>query len=158
MPLLTTDEFRERFDIDPDIASTRIEPHIGSASRRLRAWVGGAVYDAAAAAAVNGQDDDTDVINDLKSAEAHLAFHFGIWGFNAALSSKGAMMTATASEGREVRRYYTPKETAELAEYFLELAREIAGPYIAAGEDAGIAVIDAGCEVSEYQSCRVRIS
>ncbi|CAN5335403.1 hypothetical protein BH10ACI2_BH10ACI2_21070 [soil metagenome] len=145
--LINADEFRERFDIDVEIRDTRIEPHIGSASRRLRGWVGDAVYAAAVALAISGQDDDTDTVNDLKSAEAHLTFHFAIAGFNSPMSSKGVVATAMASEGREVRRYLTPTETAELASQYLELAREIAKPYITESATSGFEVVTTDCDL-----------
>jgi hypothetical protein len=122
MPLITADDFFERFDIDDTIDAARIDPHIGSASRRLRKWVGEDTY---------GSSDD-DVVSDLKNAEAHLTYHFAIFGMNAPLSKKGVVATAMSAEGREMRKYLSPKETAELSGYFLELAREIVEPYLLA--------------------------
>jgi hypothetical protein len=51
---------------------------------------------------------------------------------NAPLSKKGVVATAMSAEGREMRKYLSPKETAELSGYFLELAREIVEPYLLA--------------------------
>ncbi len=129
--LISADEFRDRFEIDSDIASNRIAPHIGSASRRLQKWVGATNY----AAAVAGTADPA-MISDFANAEAHLAFHFAILGLNSPLSTKGVVATARTGEGREMRTYLAPDDTAKLALNFLELAREIAEPYIA--DDPGI--------------------
>lgn len=123
--LISASDFRERFDIDPDIRDSRIVPHIGSASRRLRKWVGETAYSDALLATAT----DADRKADLQNAEANLTFHFAIFGFNSPLSSKGVVATATASEGREVRRYLTPDETARLSQLYFELAREIADQY-----------------------------
>lgn len=123
--LITADEFRERFDIDSDIDNKRIEPHVGSASRRLRKWVGETQYAAAVAAA-----EDSEMKADLKNAEAHLVFHYAILGLNSPLSGKGVVATSMSAEGKEMRKYLMPKETAELAEQYLELAGEIARDYM----------------------------
>lgn len=127
-PLITADDFFERFDIDDTIDQKRITPHIGSASRRLRKWVGETNY-----ASV-----DADVNSDLKNAEAHLTYHFAIFGMNSPLSRKGVLITAMSTEAKEVRRYLSPEETERLSTMFLELAREIAEPYLAGdGTPAG---------------------
>jgi hypothetical protein len=118
--LIDAAELRTRFDIDKNIVDTRLTPHIGSASRRLRRWVGDTVYTSA----------DADTADDLKNAEAHLAYHYAIFGLNSPLSIKGIVATSMAAEGKEIRKYLSPKETAELANHFLELAREIAEPYL----------------------------
>ena len=117
-PLISADDFLERFDIT-DIDANRITPHIGSASRRLRKWVGETTYASA----------DEEVRSDLKNAEAHLAFHYALLGMQFAVSSKGSVVTSMSAEGKEMRKFLLPKEAAELSNYFLELAREIAEPY-----------------------------
>ena len=140
--LISADEFRERFDIDSDIKTTRIEPHIGSASRRLRKWVGDTVYNATLGVAASGQDADSDQVNDLKNAEAHLTFHFAVLGMNTPLSGKGIVLQSRTSEGgREIRQYLPPEDTAKVATAYLELAREIAEPYITAEDESGVQVV-----------------
>lgn len=124
--LISAAEFRERFDISNDIEEARIKPHIGAASRRLRKWVGDAAY----ANALTEDADYEDLQADLKSAEAHLTFHYAISGFNYPLSSKGVVATSAAAEGHELRKYLTPDETGKVAVQMLELAREIAEPYL----------------------------
>lgn len=119
-PLITANDLRDRFDIDSNLEDLRLTPHIGSASRRLRIWVGDETYATA----------DEDIIEDLKNAEAHLAMHFAILGFNSPVSSKGVFITETSTEGKAVRRYLAPKETAELAQQYLDLAERMAFPYM----------------------------
>lgn len=142
--LINTSVFRELFDIDSDITDKRIELHIGSAARRLRGWVGEANY-ALASAVQPSEQSDKEIVNDLRNAEAHLAFHYAIYGFNSPLSSKGVVGTNMASEGKEVRKYLSPDETAKLAEHFLQLAREMAGPYMTAIEDVGFETAEFDC-------------
>ena len=144
-PLIDVTQLRERFDIDSDIKDLRLEPHIGSASRRLRGWVGSEQYAAALAVAGN-ETTDAEMLADLKNAEAHLAMHFAIYGLNSPLSGKGVLATAMAAEGKEVRRYLAPDETAKLSTYYLELAREMAAPYITETIDAGVEISPASDE------------
>lgn len=140
MALIDVTQLRERFDIDSDIKDPRLEPHIGSASRRLRSWVGSTQY-AAAVAVLANETTDADLVSDLKNAEAHLAMHFAIVGLNSPLSGKGVVATAMADEGRETRKYLSPRETAELAGHYLELAREMASPYLSESTDADIEIV-----------------
>jgi hypothetical protein len=141
-PLITADDFYERFDIDQTIDEKRIAPHIGAASRRLRKWVGDVIY----------ASIDAVTIEDLKNAEAHLTYHFAIFGMNSPLSAKGVLTTAMSGESREVRSYLKPDETAKLAQYFLDLAREIAEPYLSSygtpGDSFAVVGIDDDAEAS----------
>lgn len=139
--LITVDDFRDRFDISSDIKDARIKPHISAASRRLQKWVGPTNYADAAAK------------EELQNAEAHLAYHFAIFGLNAPLTTKGVVATAMAAEGKEVRRYLEPDATSKLSQQMLELAREIASPYLVDQvEDTGFVVIqglgETGCEAT----------
>lgn len=124
--LISAAEFSERFDIDDAIDAKRITPHIGAASRRLRKWVGDSVY----ANALTEGSEYEDLQADLKNAEAHLTYHFAVRGFNFPMSSKGVVATSMSSEGQEMRKYLTPDQTEEVASQMLELAREIAEPYL----------------------------
>lgn len=124
--LISAIDLRERFDIDDSIENTRLTPHIGAASRRLRKWVGEAAY----SDALLPTPTDPDRKADLQNSEAHLAFHFAIFGLNAPLSIKGVVATSMAGEGKEMRKYLLPDESARLSNHFLELAREIAEPYM----------------------------
>ncbi len=139
--------FRGRFDVSADILASRVNPAIGAASRRLKRWVTADVYAATVAIITNGSPtaDEAEQLADLQNAEAHLAYHFAISGFNAPLESKGVLLTARSGEGgHEIRTYLSPNQTAMLSEQMIELAREIAGPYIAAVDDSGITVVR-GC-------------
>ena len=129
--LVTVDEMRERFDIDSEIDDKRLTPHVGSASRRLRKWVGETVY----ADALLASPTDADRKEDLTNAEAHLAMHYALVGLNSALSGKGVVATSMSAEGREMRKYYTPKETGELAQMYLETANEIARDYLVSSDN-----------------------
>lgn len=120
-PLISADDLRDRFDIDSDLKDTRLVPNIGSASRRLRKWVGDTTYT---------QTADADIVNDLKNAEAHLAMHFAILGFNSSVSYKGVFITETSTEGKAVRRYYSPAETKEIAQLYLDQAQELVLGYM----------------------------
>ena len=125
--LISVEEFLERFDINGDVEHKRIKPHIGAASRRLRKWIGETNYENALSE--NGEFEELQ--DDLKNAEAHLTFHYAILGLNYPLSSKGIVATSASSEGKELRKYLTPDETAKVELQFLEKSREIAEPYIA---------------------------
>lgn len=138
--LISAADFRECFDVDSDIGDKRIEPHIGSASRRLRRWVGETLY-AQAINITDNEDVDLDLVTDLSNAEANLTMHFALFGFNSPLSGKGVVATAMSGEGKELRKYLTPDETAKLSEHYLELAREIADPYITASTDVGVEIV-----------------
>lgn len=126
MPLISAADFIERFDIDSDIDAKRITPHVGAASRRLRKWVGETAY----ANALTEDAQYEDLQADLKNAEAHLAYHYAIYGLNYPLSGKGVVATAMTGEGKEMRKYLTPADTQQVASQMLELAREIAEPYM----------------------------
>lgn len=144
--LISVADFRECFDVDSDIGDKRIEPHIGSASRRLRKWVGDTVYEQATNVTDN-EDVDLDLVTDLSNAEANLTMHFALFGFNSPLSGKGVVATAMSGEGKELRKYLTPDETLKLSGHYLDLAREIAEPYIAASTDDGVEIVETDCEV-----------
>lgn len=124
--LISVEEFLQYFDISEDVEARRIEPHVGAASRRLRKWVGAEIYQNA----LSENEEFENLQADLKNAEAHLTFHFAIAGLNYPLSSKGIVATSASSEGKEMRKYLTPDETAKVSEQFLELAREICEPYL----------------------------
>lgn len=156
MALIDADGIRERFDIE-DVESfpdKRIEPHIATASRRLRSWVGSTLYEAALNAAAETPDpeptdDELAMLPLLANAEAHLTMYYAILGFNSPLSSKGVVATAMADEGKEMRKYLSPDETMKLATFYFEMAESMAREYIAA-VDAGAAIVvlasDTSCE------------
>ncbi|MBK8810708.1 MAG: hypothetical protein IPN69_08245 [Acidobacteria bacterium] len=126
MALITPKEFCERFDIATDIEPNRIAPAIGSASRRLRKWVGDTNYANGGLEAAEYEDLQAD----LKNAEAHLAYHYAMIGLNYPMGSKGILATAASGEGGELRKYLTPDQVAQVQIQFLEAAREIAEPYM----------------------------
>ena len=135
--LLSIAEFRERFDISADILDKRIVPHLGSASRRLRKWVGDEAYQNA----FNGTTVYADMAEELKNAEAHLTYHFAVEGFNYPMTSKGIVANSQSGEGKESRRYLTPEQTAKVKSQMLEAAREIAEPYCYSRDDLDIGIV-----------------
>ena len=159
--LIDVAEFRERFDVDGEIKDTRLKPHIRSASTRLRQWVTDTVYTAVLAEKTDGEPS-TDRAEDLCNAEAHLAMHFAILGLNTPFSSKGVVSLAMAAEGRERRQYLPPEDTKRLAEEFLEIARSMATPYIAADGAVAVEIVstagdcclaDTSCEAVTRRRC-----
>jgi hypothetical protein len=132
--LITPEALRERFVISSDVLSPRLEPHCHSASRRLKAWVGGEVY----ARALSPANEDEELAEALKNAEAHLAMHYALLGLNFNLRPGGLVKTEKTDSGQgggnqTVTVYFSPTETAQLSGQLLELAREIAEGYIADG-------------------------
>ena len=145
-PLISVADLRERFDIDNDLKDGRLEPHIGSASRRLRKWVGDTVYT---------QTADAQIVEDLKNAEAHLAMHFAVLGLNSPISYKGVFITETSTEGKAVRRYLDPKELSALAQLYLDQAQELVQDYTSTDgtPSAPFEIIDGDGECTIDTSC-----
>lgn len=133
--LIDADDFKQRFDIDDGIDDGRLTPHIVSASRRLRQWVGDTNYDAALAEIATPGSNGT-LLEILQNAEAHLTFHYSLLTMNYPMAAKGIVGTAMSDEGKEMRKYLSPDQTATVAQQFLELAETIAGPYMTASEAA----------------------
>ena len=107
----------------------RLTPHIGSASRRLKGWVGAEVYTDALA------EEPTDALRaeDLKNAEAALAMHFAVPGLNTKITPGGVIKTskeAGSQASNVVVSYLTPNEIRQLAQIYLDMAEEIARPYM----------------------------
>ncbi len=119
---------RNRFDIAKDIKSARLNPHIGAASRRLKAWVGSEAY----ADALSGAPANPLRKLDLENAEAALAMHFALPGLNSNVTVKGVAKTTKeggALGGNLIYSYLTPNEVRQLSVMYLEQAEEIARPY-----------------------------
>lgn len=140
--LITVENFRECFAISEDIAPGRITPHIGSASRRLKKWVGEEAY----SDALSETPQDALRQADLKSAEAALAMHFAVAGLNTNITTRGVVKTAREGGtmgGNTVFSYLTPNEVRQLGDVYLDQAEEIARPYALADgtPDAGIEVV-----------------
>ena len=136
MALIDVNGLRDRFDIDDaeSYPDERIELHIFSAARRLRGWVGDATY---AQAGLDAEDEDYDaeLAAILKNAEAHLTMHYAIVGFQYPLHANGILSTSMADEGREIRKYLSPDQTAAVARQFLEAAESMASPYMTSSTD-----------------------
>jgi hypothetical protein len=144
--LITVDELREIFDIDPGISEKRFERHLVAAGREMRTWVGDEAYDDALAAVPN---DETRA-EALALAEAHLAMRFAIVGLNSPLRPTG-VVSEERVEGNTLVRYLTPKQIAELKEEYLETAQSIAQVYLVVDESdepfgAVVGGSDSNCE------------
>ncbi|HUF02795.1 MAG TPA: hypothetical protein VMM38_01325 [Aridibacter sp.] len=124
--LVSEDDLREYFpfEIHKDVGDHQVVFSIVSASKRLRGWVGDAAYDAALA---EGDTDERKII--LRNAEGYLAMHFMMLALNTRLRA-GGIVRSEMSEGDTVNSYFSPAETAAFTTQYLEMAREIAEPYL----------------------------
>jgi hypothetical protein len=161
--LIDADGLRERFDIDDadSFPDGRITPHIASASARLRQWVGDTNYDGALETKADLAETPAEEVVDadqarfdvLRNAEAHLTMHYAIVGFQYPLSHKGILSTSMADEGKEIRKYLSPDDTAKVAGQLLEWANLIAKPYLQSSDQPALPSIlaaadDTGCEAA----------
>lgn len=140
-PLLTVEEFIDMFgEVDTPSKTTQLKRPLGVALRRIKAWVGDAVY---AAAAEAGEDDE--IRNDLQFAAGYLAMHFLIANFNTVVRAGGIVKTEK-TEGNTVMAYLEPDQTAKRAQEFFDLADEAATPYKLATTASTVeTVIDEEC-------------
>lgn len=115
------------FSINEDtdeVPSEQINPSLGAASRRMKAWVGEEIY----TDALSDTPTDSDRKLELTMAESYLAMHFALPGLNINVSNKGVVKTEKV-EGDAVLQYLTPNEVKTAAADFLARAEEIATPY-----------------------------
>jgi hypothetical protein len=127
--LINPARLREYFSIASDIKDERLTPHIGTASRRIRKWVGEAAY----TDALSETPADVDRKDDLKNAEAQLAMHFAVPGLNTKQTVNGVAKTIKeggAMAGNVVFSYLTPTEIKQLAQIYFDVAEEIARLYM----------------------------
>jgi hypothetical protein len=124
--LINTDNLIEDFPfvIHEDIPPKRLEKSIISASARLKSWIGETVYTSALA---DEETEERRII--LENAEGHLALHFLILGLNTNIRNFG-LVKSEQVEGNTTNNYFTPTDTANFCMQYLELAREIAEPYL----------------------------
>lgn len=138
--LIDETELRERFDLHISLKKGRVEWGIRAAARRLRQWVGAAVYDATLAQNGDGSnlsDTDRDRLFDLKDCEAALAMHFLILGLNTQVRPQGLVVEEKLSEGGTVIRLRNAQDTQAFIEFYLQQAWEMARPYRVEGSDSG---------------------
>jgi len=126
---MTAAKLRDYYDISKDIKDARLTPHVGAASRRLRKWVGEAVYTDALS------DSPTDALRkaDLENAEAALAMHFALPGLNNPVTPGGVLTTRReggAAGAPVILSYLKPADVRLLSQTYLEQAEEIARPYM----------------------------
>lgn len=124
--LINTDKLLEEFPfvIQSDVPPKRLEKAIVSASLRLQKWIGEDVY---AVAEADGETVERRIV--LENAEGHLALHFLMLGLNTNLRNFG-LVKSEQVEGNTVNQYFTPVEVANFTTQYLELAREIAEPFL----------------------------
>lgn len=127
--LITVAELRERFEMGVDIVDGRLTPHLASAGRRMRQWVGDVAYDDALKTNAPAPDDPTRK-ETLQNAEAHLAMAFALVGLNTALRTKGMIKGERSGEGDVITSYFSPDEVARYQQVYLDTAETIAWPYI----------------------------
>jgi hypothetical protein len=133
--LITVENLREEFPfvIQGDVDDKQLTRSIISASKRLKSWIGAEVYAEVAAFNLEAEGaDETDEYERkmiLQNAEGHLAMHYASLGLNTNLGNEG-MVKREQAEGDTVNEYFTPSEVANFSSQYLELAREIAEPYL----------------------------
>lgn len=145
--LITVDELREQFAIDPEIKNPRFTRALAAAGRQMRAWVGDEAYDDA----LEADPDDETRKADLQLAEAYLVMGLSVLGINTALRPSGIVKTERV-EGNVTVSYHSPAEVEKLQQLYLATAQDIARAYILTDETTtepfGIAVggSDSSCE------------
>lgn len=124
--LINIDQLREFFPfvIHSDVNDSHLNFSLASASARLKSWVGSTTYDAAVA------EGETEIRKQtLQNAEGHLTLHFALLGLNTNMRNFG-LVKSEQVEGNTVNQYFTPGEVANFSNQYLEMAREIAEPYL----------------------------
>ena len=126
--LITVEQLRANFPfvIHADVTELQLNYSLVSASARLKKWVGETVY---AAALAEAETIERRIV--LMNAEGHLALHFALLGLNTHLRNFG-LVKSEQVEGNTVNQYFTPSDCANFVTQYLEMAREIAEPYLLA--------------------------
>lgn len=124
--LITVEQLRVNFPfvIHADVTNLQLNYSLVSASARLKKWIGESVY-----AAAFSEDNTIERRIVLMNAEGHLTLHFVLLGLNTNLRNFG-LVKSEQVEGNTVNQYFTPGEVANFSTQYLELAREIAEPYL----------------------------
>lgn len=134
--LITTTQLRTEFPfvIQTDISPAQLSRSLASASKRLKSWIGETVYEETNSLA---DDDEQKLI--LQNAEGHLALHYALLGLNTNLRSFGLVKSENV-EGNTVIQYFSPTEIENFTSQYLELAQEIAAPFMET-QSSGIAPV-----------------
>lgn len=128
MALIDETILREEFPfvIHEDVTEPQLKRSIASAAKRLSSWIGAELYDSVAA-------EDEEELSErkliLSNAEGHLALHYALLGLNTNLRTHG-LVKREQVEGQTVNEYFSPNDVANFSSQYLELAREIAEPYL----------------------------
>lgn len=121
--LLTSDEFRELFNVDSGVP---VDLYVTSALSYVRRQVAPAYYEGARAE----PPADVDIRNDLKLAAVYFAIYLAYPVVNNRITQDGVVTTAR-DEGNTVLTYLRPKEIKEGALYFKDRAYEAVSAYLA---------------------------
>ncbi len=128
MALINEQYMRDTFQMHEKVVSGRITPYIAVASRRLKKWVGEEAY------------QNADLFEILKLAEATLVMHFMQLNLNTNIRLKGLVKTEQV-EGNVTVQYFSPNETAQYAQQYLDQAEEIVRDLIGYQPEDGFEVI-----------------
>jgi hypothetical protein len=144
--LISVDELREQFAIDPEIHDARFTRALAAAGRQMRGWVGDEAYDDA----LSATPDDATRKADLQLAEAYLVMGLSVLGINTALRPTGIVKTERV-EGQVVITYHSPAEVEKLQALYLQTAEDIARAYLVVEEStepfgAVVGGSDSSCE------------
>jgi hypothetical protein len=146
--LITVQDLRDRFDISSDIGDGRLTPHLASAGRRMREWVGDEAYDDALKTGPTDAHPDAPAPQDptrketLQSAEAHLAMSFALPGLNTVLRTSGMVKGERSGEGNVITSYFGPNEVENYQQVYLDTAERIAWPYLKGNSDPSAVLIE----------------
>lgn len=132
MALIDETYLRETFPIHGDVNDKRITPYLAIASRRLKKWVGATNY------------GNSELADELKLAEGNLAMHFLTLNLNTAIRPEG-MVKSEQVEGEKTVQYFSPGETQNFAQQFLDQADEIVREIIADASQSSAIEVILGC-------------
>lgn len=146
--LITVEELREIFDIDPLIKDPRFTRALAAAGRRMRTWVGDEAYDDALL--VIPVDETRKA--DLQYAEAHLVMGFAVLGINTSLRREGIVRSEKV-EGSSVLTYHSPAEIERLQAQYFDEAEQLARSYLLTDGTPGPPLVVTSDEGSETATC-----
>lgn len=133
MALIDEDYLRQTFNIHDEVPSERLTPYIAAASRRLKSWVGETHY------------ADSEIVEELKLAEASLAMHLLIPNLNTAVRPNGLVRRETV-ENNVVVEYLSQSEVEKSSTGYLEQAERFVSEW---NQITGVAVPIVNTDVDE---------
>jgi hypothetical protein len=116
------------------LAATAVDNYLRAGTRRLKAWIGAAIYAAALAEA----GALTDRYCALRDAEALLAKYYLLPEINTVIAGNGGVINSITTGGvnlpGQTTRYYMPNDIEKERSRLLEDAYALTKPYIPAGQ------------------------